>query len=349
MNIKQTHVLYGVILILIIISSYFGYLAFYSTPATTEVDDVSILLAWLFQGKHAWWFTTIEKGFFAEEHISAQILRGYGSVTTAEAIAEGKYDFGYTMLTPYLQVKDQGGDMMAVALIGQRSGDCWVSFKEKNIVEPKDAEGHSFAYIPGSSDALYVPIFCEYGGIDINKIEKVSMQVGTAISALFSGTVDISPALVGSLLTTAQHQSKAIGKELNVINWYDYGVDLVGHVLCCNNKLINEKPDLIRRFLRALVKGMEYADKHPEEAFEILLKYRPELGGASYNITRDQWYEWHNFQDKTDYTEEHGWFTFPKENIEFTLNVTVDIYGTQRFPLEEIYTDEFLITRPYPF
>jgi NitT/TauT family transport system substrate-binding protein len=53
---------------------------------------------------------------------------------------------------------------------------------------------------------------------------------------------------------------------------YDYGFRTYGHSLFTGEKMVRERPDVVRRFLAATKKGMQYATEHQQEAIDILLK-----------------------------------------------------------------------------
>jgi ABC-type nitrate/sulfonate/bicarbonate transport system substrate-binding protein len=48
-------------------------------------------------------------------------------------------------------------------------------------------------------------------------------------------------------------------------------------VIVSSEKLINQDPELIRRFLRGLTKGYEFAIQNPQAAADILVKAVPEI------------------------------------------------------------------------
>jgi len=59
--------------------------------------------------------------------------------------------------------------------------------------------------------------------------------------------------------------------------WFDYLPDYYTPVIITSEKEIKEKPDLIRRFMKATSMGYEYAISNPQEAAEILIKNVPEI------------------------------------------------------------------------
>ena len=54
-------------------------------------------------------------------------------------------------------------------------------------------------------------------------------------------------------------------------------LDYYTPVIITRERMIEDRPDTVRRFLRALARGYVYATLHPAEAAQILLDHAPEL------------------------------------------------------------------------
>ena len=67
--------------------------------------------------------------------------------------------------------------------------------------------------------------------------------------------------------------------ELNYIPLKDLDkrLDYYTPVIISNEKLLNENPELAKKFLNATSKGYNYAIENPEEAAKILVKHAPEI------------------------------------------------------------------------
>jgi NitT/TauT family transport system substrate-binding protein len=345
-KMKGLNIAYILIAILLVTTSVFGYMAFAPRP-TQKTEEVNILFSWLLQAHHTPYFVAKDLGYFADEGLSVNLFRGYGSTVTAQAIGSGKYDYGEVMLANEIQVKAQGADLMGVLAESQISGECWISLKEKNITTPKDAEGHSFVCAVGSGDDLFFPIACQAGGINASKITRMYVTTGADFVTMLSGQADICPALLGSALPIDRAQAAAAGKELNVIVWADYGLKTLGHMLVSRESVIQAKPDQVRNLVYAVVRATDWTFKHPEEAIAILLKYNPDLGGSNANMTTAQFYEWMNLKGNTTYTRTNGWCTFNPEAVQLTVNVTSQIYNTTRYANDQVVTEQFVPKPPY--
>lgn len=55
----------------------------------------------------------------------------------------------------------------------------------------------------------------------------------------------------------------------------DYGVPFYADVLFTTDQMIEQKPEVVRRFLRATLKGWEAAIQDPEQAADVTLAYIP--------------------------------------------------------------------------
>ena len=70
---------------------------------------------------------------------------------------------------------------------------------------------------------------------------------------------------------------RRMGYEITSIPSWDY-FSLVGHGLITGEKMIADSPDLVKKMVRATIRGMRYALENPDESFAICLKHLPELG-----------------------------------------------------------------------
>ncbi len=65
-------------------------------------------------------------------------------------------------------------------------------------------------------------------------------------------------------------QLRIAGKEINVINVKDYS-KLVGIGLVTSEKMVSEKPQIVQKMVRALLRGVDYAVKIPMMLFPMSL------------------------------------------------------------------------------
>lgn len=120
--------------------------------------------------------------------------------------------------------------------------------------------------IPGRFIATEVLKLIENGTIFIADITRLNFNV---VFEIAYGTVDVATGYAGN----EPHQAIQAGHEVNIILMADYGTNMYGDVLFATEDTINKKPELVEHFLRATLKGWQYAIENQEEAVGIILKY----------------------------------------------------------------------------
>ena len=69
------------------------------------------------------------------------------------------------------------------------------------------------------------------------------------------------------------HQAMMEGYEVNTILVADYGVNMYADVLFAREDTLENRPELVEAFLRATLKGWDYAIQNENEAVDAVLKY----------------------------------------------------------------------------
>jgi len=167
-------------------------------------------------------------------------------------------------------------------------------------------------------------------GLDPDNIEQ--LDVGFDLSPFLAGELDIWPGFMNSEVLTAREQ----GYEVNLILPEDYGVHLYGYTLYTTEQLIEENPDLVLRFLRATLRGWQWAIENPAEAGPMALKYDPELDEAQQvSIMEASVPLIHTGVDQIGWMRSEVWQGMQDIQLEQgILDEPVD--------LDEVYTMEFL-------
>ena len=116
----------------------------------------------------------------------------------------------------------------------------------------------------------------------------------------------------------------------------DY-VPLVGNGIIVNEALIGKEPESIEKFIRATLKGIEFAASSPDEAYEVCLKYVENLDsdkeGVQYGVLMASIPFWNTANN--GYSSEESWAIMQELLMEMQL-----IGGQASFG--ESFTNEFL-------
>jgi NitT/TauT family transport system substrate-binding protein len=251
-------------------------LAACGTPEVKEPpDQIAVQLPWVHEALFGGFYAADQQDFYAEEGLEVTFLPrpSLGSDTIAPVL-EGTADFGLDYGAGLVISRAQGRPTVAIATIYRRHPLAFMTLAESGLSRPQDLPGHTIrTLVPGSSATAFVAMMARLG-LDPHSVEQV--DVGYDLAPFFNGELDILPGFVNYDLLIARDQ----GHEVNLILPDDYGVHLYGYTLFATEQLVNENPDLVLRFLRATLRGWQWAIENHQEAGPLALKYDPTLDAA---------------------------------------------------------------------
>ncbi|BCJ65714.1 ABC transporter substrate-binding protein [Polymorphospora rubra] len=247
------------------------------TPAKAPdgVDRVTYLTAVASFGREAYAWVALEKGFFRDRNIEVEIKPGQGSADNLKLLAAGQAQFSANDLSGVMVMLGEGnhkGGVRAVAAIQQRTLNSITVLRESGITVPADLVGKKIGGVPGGAPMLLWPAYAKLAGIDPASVQWLNVPAQQTPATLASGKVD---GIGQFTVARGTVERAAQGRPVHLLPYSDVIADLYGNALIAPTRLIEEDPDLVRRFSEALLEGLVYSIDHPEEAGQILHKHVP--------------------------------------------------------------------------
>jgi NitT/TauT family transport system substrate-binding protein len=251
-------------------------LALVAGPALAQgKDKVILLLNWYVYSEHAPFFLGKERGYFDQEGIDLDIQEGRGSGVTVQAVAAGTATFGYADVPTMMKAASKGAPVTAVGVALQTSPMSVMGFADKNIRKPEDIKGKTVAVTPGDSMSQIWPLFLRKTGLKDGEFKTVAGDAQTKLNAVINSQADL---LLGYVMDQAIKLQDATHKQVYPIRFADYGVNMVSSGVIVQKDYLKNKPDVVKRFLRATTRSLEEAAKNPEAAVDAMLKANPKSG-----------------------------------------------------------------------
>jgi len=245
--------------------------AFASTASAQT--PVKFSLDFKFEGPAAPFVVAIDKGYFKAEGLDVTIDTAGGSLEPINRVASGTYDMGFGDINSLIKFRDAnpGTPIKAVFMVYNKPPFSIVGRKSRGVVAPKDLEGKKLGAPPPDGAYAQWPIFVQANGIDASKVTIVSVGFPVREPMLASGEVD---AITGfSFSSYINLKDRGVpANDITVLLMADYGVNLYGNTIMVNPKFAAEKPEAVKAFLRAFVKGLHETVKNPSTAVESVLK-----------------------------------------------------------------------------
>jgi len=207
-----------------------------------------------------------EKGFFEREGLNVTIEHSAGQGEHLQLLTAGKVQVTTQDAAVLLQRRaDPGLPLVSIALIGQRGQQAYAALASSGLQTPRDWEGRTVGYKGTPPPDLFALL--KAAGADAEKISLVN--VGFDPRILTEGKVDVYPVFKSN----EPYLIRSWGYELTLWDAADYGVPTLGLTYVTTESILQEQPEALRRFLKAALEGIRYAEQNPDEAVEIVLKY----------------------------------------------------------------------------
>ncbi|MCZ4313910.1 ABC transporter substrate-binding protein [Comamonadaceae bacterium G21597-S1] len=248
-----------------------------SASLASAQDAVSLRLNWYLGGLHVPYYYGKDMGFFKQEGIDLTINEGRGSGNTVQVVAAGSDTFGMADSSSLITTASKGAEVKSVMSLLNSTGFSVVSLASTGIKTPKDLEGKSFAVSPGDPLGQLFRALAAHNKLDMNKIRFVQVDPAAKVVSVLEKKVD-------ALLGGADDQYFLIkykGQEPAALRYADHGANIVGMTILTTTSTIKNKPDLVRRFVKASVRSWEEAKKNPQAAVDAAMKVKPDLNRQS--------------------------------------------------------------------
>lgn len=281
-----------------------------------------------------------EKGFFDDENLDVDIQHVATPGDNFRLLAAGEVQFSTADASAVLEhrASDPSLPIVSIALIGQRGQQGFAVLADSGIASPADWAGKRAGYKGSQVTPDYLAILAE-AGVDRSSVEEV--KVGFEPQVLTEGQVDIFPVFVSNEPDTLQR----LGFETTVFEAADYGAPTLGLTYITTEEFTAEKPDIAVRFLRAVLRGIQYADANRDKAIDIVMQYAPmedpehqrymldtELDMATDGLLDGQGIGWQTadeWQMLHDYLVQYGALAGPLDDVSaaFTSEFVEDVYA----------------------
>lgn len=306
-----------------------------------EVDAVgaeplqaTLRFNWTIKGEFAPFFVAREKGFYEEQGVSLGLLEGKSGTQAVQVIGAGRDTFGYVPSVQVIEAVTEGIPIRTVAVLGRWTGMCWASWPDIPLRHPRDLEGHRVSISPSSTFFQVWPAFARTFHIDTSKVEVIHADPSARVGLFLSHKVDIMADIFWANDYVILRER--VGGPLNVLRLADVGFDPLGYLLIANSAAVERNPDLVRRVVRATLKGFQFTIDHPSEAVEIMTRLYGDRLGA--RIIQGQV---HNMLQLINRTPALGRATIDAWERSLTLLYSSGVIR-KKLPPREYYTDAFV-------
>ncbi len=281
--------------------------------------------------QYAPFYAAIEKGYFKDAGIEIEFDYSF-ETDGVKLVGAGELPFAVVSGEQVLLARAQSVPVTYVAAWYQQYPISVIAKKDVNVSTVQDLKGKTIG-LPGLFGANYVGLRALLFSAGLKESDVNLKEIGfNQVELMAAGTQDI---IVG-YAANEPIQLKAQGIDVTELRVAD-SVQLASNGLLASEKVIKENPELVKSFVGAFLKGLQYTIENPDDAYALSATYIPNFADLDEKVQKeilitsiDQW--------KTDhlgYSDPQAW-----ENMQ---NVLLEMgLISEKMDLNKAFTNEFI-------
>ena len=231
-----------------------------SSPAW-PVDKVILQLKWRHAYQFAGYYAAQVLGYFREEGLIVEIREGGPSINFVNEVLSGHAQYA-TGATGILLDRNYGKPLVVLAVIFQHSPDTLLVARHAGITSPQQLVNKKIMVDQASTPAITPMLLNEAGSLDRFTLLKQTNDLQGLIDGRFDAIAVYS--------TNQPYFFREKNFPIVQLNPIQYGIDFYGDNLFSTEQEIKNHPERVKAFVRASLKGWDYAMAHPDEMIPII-------------------------------------------------------------------------------
>ena len=255
-------------MVVLLIGGYFLFTKVLNkTEEEKQMDTLTLQLKWIEQAQFMGFLVANELGYYKDEGIDMEILPGGVGINPVDVLIAGDADVAVAWTGNVLPAISQGEDLVNIGQGVQRSAMRLMALKTSGIETAKDIAGKKIGTWPGGNE-LEPYAFIEMQGLDKDRDVKLVSQ-NFDMNQLLNEEIDLASAMIYNeyWLPIEEGYSE---DEFTVFDMEEEGAGMLQDALFVEREYLENNEDLLVRFMRASIKGWEYAIANPEDAVDLM-------------------------------------------------------------------------------
>jgi NitT/TauT family transport system substrate-binding protein len=244
-----------------------------STPARAQQTTLRFTLDGRLEGPAAMFLVPQDKGYFQDEELDVSLDEAASVTEPLARIASGSHDIGFADINALIRYRDQNpaAPVKAIFMVYSKPPFAIVGRKSRGISEPKSLEGKRLGAPSNAATFPQWPLFAKINAIDVSKVVLENIATPVRAPMLAAGQLDAALGYAFRVYVDLKDRGVPVD-DIVLMQMADYGLKLYGSAIVVNTKFAAEKPEAVRGFLRAFLRGMKDTIRAPTTAVDAVLK-----------------------------------------------------------------------------
>ncbi len=260
-------------------------------PARAGQTHMNYRLKWLFNASVVGDLYADVHGFFTAQGLDVTVKSGGPERDAIRELELGHAQFGVASADQVIRAVAKGAPVVVIAQLFQINPLQWIYRADTPpIHQLGDLKGRTIGITYGGNDETIMRTLLAKGGVDEKEVNLFSVRYD--YTPFYQGKVDVWPVYRNSQGIFIARKLLSTGEKVSFLDPAGHGVRFVANSVVTSKHMIQENPETVERFVRALLAGWEAAldPKNKQKALDTIHRFDKdtplELIGEQWEVTR---------------------------------------------------------------
>ena len=240
-------------------------------------EEVAYRLKWLYNISVVGDLWADAHGNFARNGLKVEVKAGGPEKDAIKELEIGHAQFGVASADQVIRAVAKGSPIVVLAQLFQINPLHWIYRPDRTPLRtPQDLKGKTIGITYGGNDETIMrALLAKY---DIKEEEVTLFSVRYDYTPFYEGKVDLWPLYRNAQAPIIGEKLRKAGEKFDLMSPAKLGINFVANSVVTTQKLLDERPQTVRHFMKALLEAWREAldPANADKAIETVLKYDPE-------------------------------------------------------------------------
>ena len=242
--------------------------------AASHSDEIELnyRLKWLFNTSVAGDIYADVKGYFKDAGLKVNVREGSPEKNAINELELGYADFGVASADQVIRALDKGAKIIVLAQLFQINPMQWIYRTDQPEIKTlADLKGRNIGITFGGNDETVMNTIFTKAGITKKDVKITGVRFD--FTPFLKREVDVWPVYRNSQGVILKDKLEKEGEKVYFFNPADFGINFVANSIITSEKAWKSRPEVVKKFMGALLKGWEAAMDPANEA-DVLMEVK---------------------------------------------------------------------------
>jgi NitT/TauT family transport system substrate-binding protein len=219
--------------------------------------------------------------YFQEEGLDVQLKLNPDGITSLKQLFKGEVDIAMVTGTPVMYFSFDRDDFVVCGNLLHSKIHYVLARRSSGIEKASDLIGKRVAMMPKTSSAFFLDAYLAFFDLTPKDVKMVPMNAPSMVTAIVNKQVDA----IFCWQPFIMQAQNALGKDAILLP--SENVLTGSWLIVARRKYVEQHPDTIESFLRAMHKGVQFTNEHKKQASVIYSKTTGVKQGPALSLLKD--------------------------------------------------------------